>query len=315
MSMRTQVGIIGAGPSGLLLSQILDQNGIDNVVLERRSKEYVLGRIRAGVLESGMVELMRRAGVGERMDREGLLHDGFNMASGDRLHRVDLKGRTGKSVMVYGQTEVTRDLVEAREAARGNLVYEVEDVRIEGLDGDRAYLHYSSGGGAQTLECDFIAGCDGFHGPSQTGDSSGGTEAIRTHLSFRLDGPALRYPARWRMNSSTPGTSADLALCSMRSVEPKPLLRAMPPGRYGGRLAGRPVLGRAARSPACGRRRIPGHGAIHRKKHCATEAASLPSRCATSGSSSPVMPLISCHRPVPRALTWRPRTYTTSPGQ
>jgi p-hydroxybenzoate 3-monooxygenase len=216
MSMRTQVGIIGAGPSGLLLSQLLDLNGIDNIVLERRSRAYVLGRIRAGVLEHGLVDLMRQAHARERMDREGLVHNGFNIALDDKLHRIDLKAHTGSSVMVYGQTEVTRDLMAAREAARGNLVYEVDDVQVEGLDGDRAYLHYSATGDSQTLECDFIAGCDGFYGPSRKAIPAG----VITEFE-RL------YPFGWMgLLSDTPPVEEELvyarhargfALCSMRS--------------------------------------------------------------------------------------------------
>lgn len=215
--MRTQVGIVGSGPSGLLLSQLLDLNGIDNVVLERRSKAYVLGRIRAGVLEHGLVELMQQAHVRERMDREGMVHNGFNIAFDDKLHRVDLKGHTGSSVMVYGQTEVTRDLMEAREAARGNLVYEVEELQIEGLDEDSAILHYSVGGTRQTLECEFIAGCDGFYGPCRRAIPAG---VIKEYERL--------YPFGWMgLLSDTPPVEEELvyarhdrgfALCSMRSL-------------------------------------------------------------------------------------------------
>lgn len=216
MAMHTQVGIIGSGPSGLLLSQLLDLNGIDNVVLERRSKAYVLGRIRAGVLEHGMVEMMRQAGVRERMDREGLPHDGFNIAYDGELHRVDLKARTGKSVMVYGQTEVTRDLMDAREAARGKVVYEAEEVTIDGLENDRAMLHYQAGGSSHTLECDFIAGCDGYYGPSR--------KAIPDTVLREYE---RVYPFGWMgLLSDTPPIAHELvyarhargfALCSMRS--------------------------------------------------------------------------------------------------
>ena len=132
--MRTQVGIIGAGPSGLLLSQLLHLQGIESVVLERRSPDYVLGRIRAGVLEEGMVDMLRRAECAERMDAEGLIHDGFEICFGEVRHRIDLKKHTGVGVMVYGQTEVTKDLMDARAVAGGAVIYEAEKVAIHDLD-------------------------------------------------------------------------------------------------------------------------------------------------------------------------------------
>ncbi|ETX07581.1 MAG: hypothetical protein ETSY2_10390 [Candidatus Entotheonella gemina] len=134
--MRTQVGIIGSGPSGLLLSQLLHLQGIDSIILERRNQDYVLGRIRAGVLEQGMVNMLREAQVADRMEREGLIHEGFEIAFGDRRHRIDLKKHTGHTVTVYGQTEVTKDLMDARAAIGGQLVYEAQDVRIEELESD-----------------------------------------------------------------------------------------------------------------------------------------------------------------------------------
>lgn len=164
---HTQVAIIGAGPSGLLLSQLLDLNGIDNVVLEQRSREYVLGRIRAGVLEFGTVNLLREAKVSERMDREGLVHLGFHIAANDELHRIDLKHYTDSSVMVYGQTEVTKDLMVARDAAGGKLIYEAEDVSIHDLDQSCARVRYKENGALRELSCDYVAGCDGFHGVSR----------------------------------------------------------------------------------------------------------------------------------------------------
>ena len=214
---RTQVGIIGSGPSGLLLSQLLGRNGIDSVILERRSRKHVLGRIRAGVLEQGMVELMRQAGVRERMDREGMVHHGFNIAFNNGIHRVDLQKTTGSSVMIYGQTEVTRDLMDARDAAGGRLVYETEDVRIDGLEDDGARLHYRKLGEDHTLECDFIAGCDGYYGPSR--------EAIPDTV---LKVYERIYPFGWMgLLSQTPPVHDEIvyarhprgfALCSMRSA-------------------------------------------------------------------------------------------------
>lgn len=167
--MKTQVGIIGAGPSGLLLSQLLHLQGIDSVVLERQTVDYVLGRIRAGVLEQGMVNLLREAEAGERMDSEGLVHEGLDIVSSDGRFRIDLKGLTGGDVVtVYGQTELTKDLVDVRMAANGNLVYEASDVKIHGLDSDNPKLTYIKDEQSHEVSCDFVIGCDGFHGVSRT---------------------------------------------------------------------------------------------------------------------------------------------------
>ncbi|UVL11573.1 4-hydroxybenzoate 3-monooxygenase [Pseudomonas rhodesiae] len=163
--MNTQVAIIGAGPSGLLLGQLLHNAGIQTLILERQSADYVAGRIRAGVLEQGMVDLLREAGVSQRMDREGLVHDGFALALDGQLTPIDLKALTGgQSVMVYGQTEVTRDLMAARAEAGATTLYEVRDVQPHDLKSDRPWLTFEHQGQALRLECDYIAGCDGFHG-------------------------------------------------------------------------------------------------------------------------------------------------------
>jgi len=163
--MRTQVAIIGAGPSGLLLGQLLHNAGIDNVIIERQTGDYVLGRIRAGVLEQGMVDLLRQAGVSQRMDAEGLVHSGFELALDDRQVHIDLKGLTGgKTVMVYGQTEVTRDLMVAREAVGAQTLYSVSNVQPHGMKTDAPYVTFDKDGESWRLDCDYIAGCDGFHG-------------------------------------------------------------------------------------------------------------------------------------------------------
>jgi len=163
--MRTQVAIIGAGPAGLLLGHMLHKAGIDTVVVERKSRDYVLARIRAGVLEQGTVDLLDEVGVGTRMHREGLEHDGFSLAFDGRSHRIDLKGLTGgKSVKVYGQTEITRDLADAREVAGAVTCYEAEDVAVEGFDGAWPVVRFKHGNVSREIACDFIAGCDGYHG-------------------------------------------------------------------------------------------------------------------------------------------------------
>jgi p-hydroxybenzoate 3-monooxygenase len=164
--MRTQVAIIGGGPSGLLLSQLLNRAGIATVVLERKSRDYVLGRIRAGVLETGLVNLLREAGAGERMDREGHLHDGCHLAQNGRMFRVDFKEACGKQVMVYGQTEVTRDLYDAQDAIGATIIHGAEDVALHDLTGS-PFVTWRDARGAHRLDCDFIAGCDGFHGVSR----------------------------------------------------------------------------------------------------------------------------------------------------
>ncbi|MEM9145707.1 MAG: 4-hydroxybenzoate 3-monooxygenase [Pseudomonadota bacterium] len=165
--MRTQVGIIGGGPSGLLLSQLLHRAGIDSVVLERRSRAYVLNRIRAGILEPGTVALLREAGVADRLDAEGQPHDGFALAFGGVMLRIDLKDLVGQTVTLYGQTEVTRDLYDARDAMGGRIVHEAADVAIHGADTGGPSLGWRTDGRAATLACDFVVGCDGFRGISR----------------------------------------------------------------------------------------------------------------------------------------------------
>ena len=162
--MRTQVAIIGAGPSGLLLGALLHKHGIDNVIIEQRSADYVLGRIRAGVLEQVAIDLFDEAGVGARMHAEGLPHDGFDMVFAGQRRRIDLFGLTGKRVMVYGQTEITRDLMDHRVAIGRPTVYQADDVRVHGFDGQKPWVTFRQDGVEQRLDCDFIAGCDGFHG-------------------------------------------------------------------------------------------------------------------------------------------------------
>ena len=165
---RTQVGIIGAGPAGLMLSHLLARVGIDSVVLERRSREYVEKRVRAGVLEQGTVNLMRETGVGARMDREGLVHRGIALRFEGGDHRIDFEDLTGGStITVYGQQEVVKDLIAARLAAGQRLHFEIEDVSAHDVSSSAPKLRYTLGDESVELECDFIAGCDGFHGVSR----------------------------------------------------------------------------------------------------------------------------------------------------
>ena len=215
--MRTQVAIVGAGPSGLLLGQLLHGAGIDAVVLERQTADYVLGRIRAGVLEQVTVDLLDEAGVGTRMHREGLVHDGFEILVGDERHRIDLAALTGgKRVLVYGQTEITRDLMEARAAAGLPTVYEAAEVAVHGFDGAKPHVTYRKDGREQRLDCDFIAGCDGFHGVCRASVPNGAsTEYEKVYpfgwLGVLADTPPLGEELVY-VNSPR-----GFALCSMRS--------------------------------------------------------------------------------------------------
>ena len=163
--MRTQVVIVGAGPSGLLLGQLLHRSGVDAILLERQSPDYVLSRIRAGVLEQVTLDVLAQAGVDQRLNQEGLVHTGFDLLFKGQRHRIDLAGLTGgKKVMVYGQTEVTRDLMDARQAAGLTTYYEAGDVQIHDFDGTHPSVSFTHHGQRHTIECDYIAGCDGFHG-------------------------------------------------------------------------------------------------------------------------------------------------------
>jgi p-hydroxybenzoate 3-monooxygenase len=162
--MRTQVGIVGAGPAGLLLSHLLHLEGIEPIVLEARSRGYVENRIRAGVLEYGTEQLLNDSGVGERMRREGMRHPGVIMRFGRADHRIDFADLVGKHVMVYGQHKVVQDLIAARLAAGGQIVFEADDVSVHDFQTGRPRIRYRHGGVVQNLECDILAGCDGFHG-------------------------------------------------------------------------------------------------------------------------------------------------------
>ena len=214
--MKTQVAIIGGGPSGLLLSQLLHVHGIESVVLERQTKDYVLGRIRAGVLEQGLVGLMREAGCAQRMETEGFTHDGTLISYMDQVFRVDFTEHTRTPVVVYGQTEVTRDLYAAREKAGGLIEFEVEHVVINDAKQDKPYVTYEVAGEKRRIDCDFVAGCDGFHGVSR--------QAIP--LDVRREYEKV-YPFGWLgILSETPPVNHELiyansergfALCSMRN--------------------------------------------------------------------------------------------------
>ncbi|RPI25828.1 MAG: 4-hydroxybenzoate 3-monooxygenase [Actinobacteria bacterium] len=213
--MRTQVAIIGGGPAGTLLSHILGREGIESIVLERQSRAYVLSRIRAGVLERGSTDVLRRYGLGERMDRRGFVHEGINLAFAGRRFRVDFDARAGSSVMIYGQTEVQKDLYDARDRDGGTILDEAEDVILHDLEENSPYVTYRKDGVDHRIDCDFIAGCDGYHGVSR---ESIPASLLRTYERI--------YPFGWLgVLSETPPVNDELiyanhergfALCSMR---------------------------------------------------------------------------------------------------
>jgi len=216
--MRTQVVIIGGGPSGLLLSQLLNKEGIATVVLERHTREHVLKRIRAGVLEWGTVEILRRAGVGARMDHDGMIHSGCLLATQNRSFRIDFKKSAGKQVLVFGQTEVTKDLYDAQSMSGANLVEEAEDAALHDLESSQPFVTYRKDDQEQRIDCDFVAGCDGFHGISRNSIPDD-----KRHEFEKV------YPFGWLgLLSETPPAAPELiyanhargfALASMRSAK------------------------------------------------------------------------------------------------
>jgi p-hydroxybenzoate 3-monooxygenase len=215
--MRTQVGIVGGGPSGLLLARMLGLAGIEAIVLERRTPDYLRTRIRAGLLEQGTVDVLTQAGVGNRLARERLIHDGVELAFDGRRHRIDLAKLSGKVVTIYGQAEIQKDLMDAHAATGTAVVYEAEDVSLHGISGDAPLLRYRKDGTSHEVQCDFIAGCDGFHGVSRQAIPQ---EVIRIYERV--------YPFGWLgILADTPPVNHELiynnhergfALCTMRSL-------------------------------------------------------------------------------------------------
>jgi p-hydroxybenzoate 3-monooxygenase len=214
--MKTQVAIIGAGPSGLLLGHLLRQAEVDCVIIERQSADYVLRRIRAGVLETVTTDLMEKLGIDRRMKAEGLIEEGFNLATGNRLIRIDITALTGKHVMVYGQTELTRDLMEAAPGRNLPVIYEADDVELHDIAGDAPFVTFSKDGAEQRIDAVVIAGCDGFHGPSRKAiPESAAREFERVYpfgwLGILADVPPCHDELIYA------NTDAGFALASMRS--------------------------------------------------------------------------------------------------
>ena len=216
--MRTQVAIIGAGPSGLLLGQLLHKAGIDNIIIERQSPDYVLGRIRAGILEQIMVDLLHEAGVGDRVAKEGTVHHSIELVYKNTRHPIDVTGLTnGKVVTAYGQTEITRDLMDARQAAGLPTVYTAANVSIHDFDGAKPSVRYEKDGQTHELQCDFIAGCDGFHGVCRATVQESITEYEKVYpfgwIGVLADVPPVSPHAVVYANSER-----GFGLCSMRSL-------------------------------------------------------------------------------------------------
>jgi p-hydroxybenzoate 3-monooxygenase len=210
------VAIIGAGPAGLLLGQLLHRAGIDNVILERRTPQYVLGRIRAGVLEQGTVEILRLAGMTERLEQEGLTHEGVDLSCDGRHQRIDFKTLVGRTMTVYGQTEITHDLMEARQASGAPAIYEAESVALHGITERRPRVSWTHQGSAFELECDFIAGCDGYHGVSRSSIPSNVLQQFERSYPFGWLGVLADVPPAWD-ELIYASSERGFALASMRS--------------------------------------------------------------------------------------------------
>jgi p-hydroxybenzoate 3-monooxygenase len=298
-SRSTRVAIIGAGPAGLLLGQLLTVAGIDNIVIEQRSPEYVLGRIRAGILECVTVEALKRAGVDGRLRDEGLVHHGIELSFGGERHRIDFHALIGSDVTVYGQTEVTRDLMAARQASGVPTVYEAEDVSLHDFDGNRPRVCYRKDGVEHEVVCDYIAGCDGFHGVSR---------ASVPEPSKRIFERV--YPFGWLgILSETPPVADELiyashergfALCSMRSKTRSRYYVQVPStekpadwsdARFWDEL-------RHRLDPAAAEALVTARASKRASRRC---AASCASRCATAGCSWRAMRRTSCRQQAPRA--------------
>lgn len=214
--MRTQVAIIGAGPAGLMLGRLLEKAGIDNIILERKSGDYVLSRIRAGVLEQGTADLLDRLGVGARMHAEGLIHHGVDLCFDGDIQHIDFTGLVGRHVTVYGQTEVTHDLMNARKASGLTTIYEAEDVALHDFDGARPRVTWRKDGATHSLDCDFIAGCDGFHGVSRASIPEKALSLFDRHYPFGWLGIMVdRAPVSDELIYAH--HERGFALCSMRS--------------------------------------------------------------------------------------------------
>jgi p-hydroxybenzoate 3-monooxygenase len=308
-TQRTQVAIIGGGPAGLLLSHILHRNGIENIVLERQSRRHVLERIRAGVLEAGTIALLREVGLGERMDREGHPHDGSAIAwEGRPRFFIDTKKFTGKQMMAYGQTAITEDLYAARDAASGQVIDEVGNVRLHELTSDRPYVVYEKEG-SWRIDCDYVAGCDGQHGVSR---SSIPVSLLKTY--------ERSYPFGWLGIMSETPPFPELCYCYHHRGFALASMRTPMLSRYYIQCD-LDANGRTSASGRNSRRDVqriwptessPARRLKSRLRRC---AASSPNRCVMEDYSSPATLPISSRRPVRKGSTLRFPTFFISPAR
>lgn len=310
--MRTQVAIIGAGPSGLLLGQILSRAGISTVILERQSADHVLGRIRAGVLEQGTIDLLEAAGVGQRLQRQGLVHGGFELLFKGARHRIDLQALTGgRQVMVYGQTELTRDLMEARTAAGLPSVYQASELSVHDFDGQQPRVRYISQGRQQELACDFIAGCDGFHGICRASVPRGAiTEYEKVYpfgwLGLLADVPPVSHELIYA------NTERGFALCSMRSTSRARYYLQCPLSDTLGQWSDQAFWAELTnRLDPQAREQLVTGPSIEKSIAPLRSFVAEPMRFGRLFWL--VMQRTSCHRPAPKGSTWRPAISATCP--
>jgi p-hydroxybenzoate 3-monooxygenase len=306
--MKTQVCIIGAGPAGLLLGHLLRAEGIACVVLERQAPDYVLGRIRAGVLEQITVSLMERLGLDARLKAEGLPHDGFNLADGERLIRIDVAELTGKQVVVYGQTELTRDLMDAREERGLEVIYQAADVALHEIASDAPFVTFTKDGAEHRVDARIVVGCDGFHGPSRKVILPHGREYEREYpfgwLGILADVPPCNHELIYSHHAR------GFALASMRSETRSRYYIDVP-------LAERiedwsdERIWTSWRS-ACRTKRRRTSSAVRRwRSRSHRSGATSSRRCGTGRCCCAAMRRTSCRRPAPRASTLPPATSTT----
>ena len=292
--MKTQVGIVGAGPAGLTLGRLLERAGIESVILENRSRDYCEHRVRAGVLEQGIVDLLRDAGVGERMDREGIPHGGIYLQFDGERHHVPMQELTGRGIMIYGQTEVVKDLIAARIESGLPLHFEAADVSVHDLDSERPRIRWDG----DELECDVIAGCDGFHGVCRPSIPDGVLQTFEREYSFGWLGILAQVaPSMDELSTRITTAASRCSRCARRSCRATTCRCGTTRTSRTGRTTG------SGRSCRRARRSTAGSSPTARSSRRASRgcAASSPSRCSSAGSTSRATRRTSCRRPARRA--------------